>query len=122
MRNDVCHDGVGTGELAKVGQEQSQFDYAVERAAGRFDDGLHVGKRLPHLAFEVLVHQLAGSWLQAELAGQIDGFSGTAGNRLRKIGGASSRAGVGPDVEISGVADSLKKKKNKTTYKSGSTK
>src|SRR3546814_6334112 len=74
MRNDVCHDGVGTGELAKVGQEQSQFDYAVERAAGRFDDGLHVGKRLPHLAFEVLGHQLAGSWLQADLAGQIDGF------------------------------------------------
>src|SRR3546814_20816313 len=83
MRNDVCHDGVGTGELAKVGQEQSQFDYAVERAAGRFDDGLHVGKRLPHLAFEVLGHQLAGSWLQADLAGQIDGFSGTAGNSLR---------------------------------------
>src|SRR5690606_31674175 len=82
LRNDVGHDGVGAAELAQVGQEQRELHDVVECAAGGFDHGLHVGKGLAHLPFEVFGHQFTSARFEADLARQIDSATTADGGRL----------------------------------------
>src|SRR5690606_27415200 len=69
--------------LVQVGKEQRQLDDIVQCAARFFDDGLHIGKRLAYLGLEVFGHQVAGAWLEPDLAGQIHRLGAGNGNRLR---------------------------------------
>ena len=70
------HDLVDLGEVHQVGQEHGQLDGIGERAAGGQRDRGDVVEHAANLGLDVAGDQLAGDWIERDLAGNIDRVAG----------------------------------------------